>query len=210
MCTFQYHYADFYSFELGWQVILTSMFYLHCHLTWLKLVQQVAEVQKSLCDIGYDLNDLQRLVEGLVSFFHEVCCMLCGCVCTSDLLQCVISTTHPLPRSSLLKKESKFSIQDFFFRHLFPRKKRKGFLINLFFMISRRGGHLSNNFIYVAFSSLLPTLLMLSFFVSGWEDRYAGRKTGRTSYLIVCVCIYTHYYIYISSFYMRSHIFTNK
>jgi len=31
-----------------------------------KLIKNdVAEVQKSLCDIGYDLNDLQRLVEGL-------------------------------------------------------------------------------------------------------------------------------------------------
>lgn len=32
-----------------------------------KLVYQVSEVQKSLGDIGYDLNELQRLVEGLVS-----------------------------------------------------------------------------------------------------------------------------------------------
>jgi hypothetical protein len=106
------------------------MFYLHCHLTWLKLVQQVAEVQKSLCDIGYDLNDLQRLVEGLVSFFHEVCFGGVSCLVVFALvIFCSVSSLLPPPFAPelSLKKESKFSIQDFFFCHLFPRKKRKGF-----------------------------------------------------------------------------------
>lgn len=151
--------------------------------------------------------------------FHEICFGGVSCVVVfAFVIFCSVSSLFPTlcPKAVSLMKESKFSIQDFFFFHLLQRTKKE----KVSFSCSPEEGDIvviiingpAVPFIYVASfkqkKKKIILIVMLSFFVSGWEDRYAWRKTGQTLYLMmcVCVCVFIHY-IHILILYDKPYLY---
>lgn len=138
---------------------------------------QVAEVQKSLSDIGYDLNDLQRLVEGLVSYFNESSLILLYWWCLQWWFFCTVCCSF---QPFTLKLSLLWIMIPSFAICCRLKKKRRGtfFCYLPFNIVKILSGPLvpfTCVCVLVKFFFLLELIVMLTFFVSGWEDMYVGR-----------------------------------